>query len=226
MLGVTEKPSRFGHPAFKYIATAGEIIEPGYPTDGNYVSDLLYLPYRQIRLFAASVLPGGTGLDSRFDPSRYPGPSVDATGNEVLPDGRVKEGEKPASMQELMRGVHKLERGMHPPILPARYADLEFGDERHYVREICDLARAKGVKVAFLFLPYYTGPDTIQESRLYEFLWPDLECGVRLKPPRAFRGLRTPHPPRRRDRHRLGCAESGGSSPRSRQSAHAPELIR
>lgn len=172
VLGVTEKPSRFGHPAFKYIATAGEILEPGYLTDLNYFSDLLYLPYRQIRLFAASWLPGGTGLARRFDPARYQGPSLDATGNEVLPDGRIKEGVKPASMHELLRGVHKLERGMHPPILPARYADLEFGDERHYVREICRMARAKGVKVAFLFLPYYTGPDSIQESKLYESCGP------------------------------------------------------
>ena len=180
VLGVTEKPSRFGHSAFKYIGEPGAIAEPGYLGDWNYFSDLIYLPFRQIRLFAADWLPGGLGLAKAFDRAHYKGSSIDTTGSIVLPDGRIKDGETPGSQAELMRGVRKLEAGSHPPILPSRLADLEFGDERHYVREIAELAQKNGARVAFLFLPYYTGPGDlrdVQELKFYEQYGPVLNAG-------------------------------------------------
>jgi hypothetical protein len=180
ILGVLEKPSRFGHSAFKYVARAGDVADPGYPADVNYFSDLVYLPFRQMRLFAADWLPGGLGLAKTFDPARYKGSSVDTTGNVVMPDGHIKDGENPASRAELERGVTKLERETHPPILPQGLADLEFGDERHYVREIAELAQKNGAKVAFVFLPYYTGPSRlqdVQELKLYEQYGPVLNAG-------------------------------------------------
>jgi hypothetical protein len=167
VIGVSEKPSRFGHPAFKYIARPGLIANPGYIGNVNYFSDVIYLPYRQIRLFAADILPALGGLTKKFDPKRYAGSSIDTTGNIVLPGGRIKDGIDPATLAELHRGVHKLQAGTHPPILP-RYPDIEFGDERYYTQRICDLARLKGVPVAFLFIPYYTGPNSIQERPFYD----------------------------------------------------------
>jgi hypothetical protein len=101
-----------------------------------------------MRLFAANLLPGGAGLMKEFDAANYQGHSVDTTGSVVLPDGEIKEGELPASAAELARGVKKLEAGMRPPILPSRFADLEFGDERFYVRQIADLAKEHGAQVA------------------------------------------------------------------------------
>jgi hypothetical protein len=180
ILGVTEKPSRYGHPAYKYVAEPGAIAHPGYLADINYFSDLIYLPYRQMRLFAADILPGGLGLAKRFDPAHYRGSSVDTTGNVLLPDGTIKDGEHPGSHAELMRGVRKLEAGNHPPLLPRSLADVEFGDERHYTREIAELAEKNGAKVAFLFLPYYTGPDRlddVQELKFYEQYGPVLNGG-------------------------------------------------
>ncbi len=180
ILGVTEKPSRFGHPAFKYVADASAIVDPGYLGDLNYFSDLIYLPFRQMRLFAASLLPGGLGLAKDFDPAHYKGSSIDTTGSVVLPDGRIKDGENAASKAELERGVKKLEGGMHPPILPARLADLEFGDERTSTSRIAELARRNGAKVAFVFLPYYSGPGAlrdVQELPFYERYGPVLNAG-------------------------------------------------
>lgn len=177
VIGVVEKPSRKGHSTFKFLAPARMLVSPGYPTDLNYLSDLVYLPYRQAELLAARVAPGVLGPTDTFDPAAYRGPSVDTTGSIALPDGTVKDGEHPASMAELMRGVHKLEAGTHPAILPRAYADLEFGDERHYLREIVALARAHHVKVAFLFLPYYTGPSVMQEHDFYAQFGPIWNAG-------------------------------------------------
>jgi hypothetical protein len=177
VIGVLEKPSRFGHSTFKFLAPRRRIVEPGYLGDLNYFSDLIYLPFRQAKLFGADLAPGVLGPPDTFRPAEYRGHSLDTTGDVVLPDGTLKNAHDPATFEELERGVHKLESGMTPPILPARYADLEFGDERHYVREIAKLARAHGVKTAFLFLPYYTGPSTIQEEALYRQYGPIWNAG-------------------------------------------------
>jgi hypothetical protein len=167
VIGVVEKPSRFGHPAFKYVADRSDVVWPGYPADINYFSNLIYLPYRQLRLFMADIWPASQGLSKTFDPHRYAGESLDTTGSVVLPDGSIKEGEQPASAAELDRGVRKLERGMHPPILPKQFRDEEFGDDRSYVRRIVALAHAHGTRVAFVFIPYFTGPATVQEQAFY-----------------------------------------------------------
>ncbi len=177
IVGVTEKPSRLGHSAFKFLAPARDILAPGYPTDLNYFSDLLYLPYRQLELFTANLFPGFMGLTKTFQMTRYGGQSLNTTGSIVLPDGSIKEGERPASTRELARGVRKLEQGSHAPLLPAAYADAEFGDERHYIREIASVAHAHGARVAFLFLPYYSGPSGLQEQHFYEQIGPVWNAG-------------------------------------------------
>jgi hypothetical protein len=177
VIGVMEKPSRFGHSAFKYLGERSLIADPGYVGDLNYLSDLVYLPFRQMRLFAADVLPGGTGLDKDFNRAQYLGPILQTTGSQTLPDGTRTHGDEPASYAELERGVYKLERGQHAPILPASMADIEFGDERHYVRAIAALAAQHGTKVAFLFLPYYTGTSIVQEQRFYEAFGPVWNAG-------------------------------------------------
>jgi len=177
VIGVTEKPSRFGHSAFKYVADRKMIADPGYLGDLDYFSDLIYLPFRQLRLFAAALLPGGLGLAKEFDREHYRGLTIDTTGNVILPDGRIKDGEDPASAAELDRGVKKLEANNHPPFLPDSLADLEFGDERHNVAEIAELAREHGTRVAFLFLPYYTGPSTLLGAHFYEQYGPTLNAG-------------------------------------------------
>jgi hypothetical protein len=164
VLGVIEKPSRLGHPAFKYVAPSWLVADPGYFINLNYLSNLIYLPYRQMQLFLADLWPSLMGLTKTFDPATYRGSNVDTTGAQFFPD---RSGSVPAQRDELMRGVHKLEAGMRPPMLPPFLRDVEFGDERHYIREIVDLARAKGTRIVFLSLPFYTGPDTLQEEPFY-----------------------------------------------------------
>lgn len=177
VIGVIEKPARFGHSAFKYIAPREDVVSPGHLANGRYLGNLIYLPFRQMRLFVADVAPNVMGLHQNFDPARYRGSSLNTTGNIVMPDGSVKNGDQNAPLSELDRGVRKLEAGMTPPILPPQFADIEFGDERHYIREVVRAAKAKGVPVAFLFLPYYTGPSEVQEQAFYEDYGPVWNAG-------------------------------------------------
>ncbi|MEO6092981.1 MAG: hypothetical protein ABIT04_03170 [Novosphingobium sp.] len=172
VIGVSEKPGRFGHSAYKYIAPAGDMVNPGYPLNLNYLPDLFYLPYRQLVLLAAEVMPGTIGMPKRFDAAAYRGSAIETTGDVPLPGGAIKNGTQPASMAELERGVKKLRGGVNRTLLPPALADWEFGDERLNIRRIVGMARARGVPVAFLALPYFTGPATLQEQRLYQGFGP------------------------------------------------------
>ncbi|MBW8812425.1 MAG: hypothetical protein JF588_03275 [Caulobacterales bacterium] len=177
VIGVMEKPSRFGHSTYKFLAPRADIVNPGYPTDFNYLSDLVYLPYRQAELFVADLAPGVLGPTKTFDPAHYRGHTVNTTGDVVLPGGGIKHASYPATMSELMRGVNKWNAGIVPPILPRKYADYEFGDERYYIRKIVTLAHARGAQVTFLFLPYYTGATELQEQDFYDQFGPTWNAG-------------------------------------------------
>lgn len=177
VIGVIEKPARFGHSAYKYIAPREDVVSPGHLLNARYLGNLVYLPFRQMRLVVADTAPAIMGLHKNFDSARYGGASVDTTGNIVMPNGEVKNGDAPAPISELDRGVRKLEAGMTPPILPSQFADIEFGDERHYIKQIVKAAENKGVPVAFVFLPYYTGPTEVQEQTFYESYGPVWNAG-------------------------------------------------
>lgn len=186
VVGVLEKPSRYGHSAFKYVAEPEAVFAPGYFGDANYFSNLIYLPYRQLRLFIADLAPDLAGLTKTFDRTKYLGSTVDTTGNVILPDGRILDGFSPASPAELARGIRKLEAGLHPPFLPHNLADVEFGDERHYIEKIAELAKRNGAKIAFLFLPYQTGPSEIQEEEYYRRFGPVWNAGYLSAHPEWF----------------------------------------
>ena len=176
VIGVIEKPSRLGHPAFKYIAPRSMVVQPGYVGDLNYLQDLIYLPYRQMQLFVADVAPVFSGLTKSFDASAYKPDRVQPKVIEIF-DGTMRSATQPATAEELERGVYKLEAGTRQAILPARLADVEFGDERYYVRRIVAAARRRGIKVAFLFIPYYSGPDKVLEEPFYRQFGPVWNAG-------------------------------------------------
>lgn len=185
IIGVIEKPSRFGHPAYKYLAPPAMVVNPGYPTNINYLHDLIYLPFRQMWLFAADIAPEPSGLRKSFDPAAYE-PHPKGPAKFRLDSGVVRGADQAAPLAELQAGVAKLEAGTRPPILPAWGADLEFGDDRYYVRRMVAAAQKKGVKVAFLFLPYYTGPTTIQEEPLYRQYGPVWNAGFLASHPELY----------------------------------------
>jgi hypothetical protein len=167
VIGVQDKPARFGHPAYKYLASERELLDPGYALNAQYFSDLAYLPFRQMKLFAADLFPSWFGLSKTYDREDYLGSSVDTTFVQAK-DGRWIQHDEPGDIDEIMATVRYVQQHTTPPILPRRYADLEFGDERHYVRSIVEKAHARGIKVAFLGLPSYLGDTKLQEGDFYQ----------------------------------------------------------
>jgi hypothetical protein len=176
VIGVIEKPSRFGHPAFKYVAPPGMMVESAHVGNFNYLSDLIYLPYRQMVLFAAKVAPWASPMSPTFDAAHYD-PDRGVSDVFRMKDGTFRSTSQAASMAELEDGAREFKQGTHPSILPRSLADVEFGDERENIRRIAAAARAHGVKVAFLAQPFWSGPTTVQEEPLYRTFGPVWNSG-------------------------------------------------
>ena len=177
VIGVIEKPGRFGHPAYKYLAPAAMVANPGYVGNLSYASDLMYLPFRQMKLFAARLFPSLSGFDEMFDPSRYAGSNPPFANVLHLPDGRTIDRTTVVPAESLENAQAKRAVAEHPPILPRALADVEFGGDRHYIRAIAELAKQHGARMAFLFLPYFHGPRNIQEQALYTSFGPVIDAG-------------------------------------------------
>jgi hypothetical protein len=176
VIGVIEKPARLGHPAFKYVAPTGMVVDPVHIGNVRYLADLAYLPFRQMTLFAAKVAPWASDLSTTFDPDQY---TPDRGVSDVFrtKDGRLESTSRQASLEELEQGAREFREGVTPPILPPSLADVEFGDERANIRRIAAAARRHGVKVAFLSQPYWSGPTTIQEEGFYRSMGPVWNAG-------------------------------------------------
>ena len=176
VVGITEKPSRYGHAAFKYFADTTDVVDPGHPVNLNYLSNISYLPFRQIKLFAVSAMPQLLHFRERFSVETYSGKTIDTTGDVIMPDGRVKNGTRPALPENLRLQVASYVKGVRPPILPRSLSNIEFGDERIYVKKIAELAKKSGTSVWFISIPRYEGEPEIQERQYYHRFGPVLDA--------------------------------------------------
>jgi hypothetical protein len=167
VIGVSDKPARwFGHPAFKFVAETGDVARAMFPSNLGYLASLGYLPFRQMKLVAMRLFPNAFNVTLSFDSSSYPGPDYDSVKSFQLPDGRLIDRERVMPRALLLEDVPRI-RDSRPQLLPANWADVEFGDENFYLRKIVAMARARGVKIAFLSIPYFTGSASTPEDDLY-----------------------------------------------------------
>lgn len=176
IIGVIEKPGRYGHPAYKYAAPTAAVVDPAYFGNIDYLGNLIYLPYRQMRLFAAQFLPDLFGLPPAFDPARYSGSNLETTGTTRTGDNILLARDTVVPRAHIDALVAKYRKGLNPPILPPQFADIEFGDERTYIRRIVALAQARHVRVAFLYMTYFSGSDPLQERKFYEQYGPIIDA--------------------------------------------------
>jgi hypothetical protein len=176
VLGVHEKPPRFGHPAFKYVADTVDVARGAYLINFGYFSDLSYLPFRQMKLAAMRMFPKAFNVSLRFDPASYQGSSYDTTiSSQFLPEAFLNR-DAVVPRTDLLKQATEWARSQTPPLLPAAAADLEFGDENFYIRKIAKIAASRGVTVAFLYIPYFNGPQKPLEEAFYAQFGPVLEA--------------------------------------------------
>ncbi len=182
VIGVIEKPSRFGHPAYKYVAPAADVIDPAYFGNLNYLNNLIYLPYRQLRLAAARVAPQWFDLPARFDPAHYAGSNDETTTTFRAGDGTIVERDRRVPKAELQAGKVRYERGVRASVLGPRFAAIEFGDDRTYVTRMADARprprNRRRLPVPALLHRIAGGPGT----RAVRALWSCNRCLFRFHP--------------------------------------------
>ena len=166
VVGVDETPYPWGHPAFKYLAPAEAIVFPPEPLLHNYFYDLAYLPYRKAMLFGASLFPNLFGLRKQFDPDIYASTRTDFTTSFSL-EGKFFDMEREVPRATLLARTHEqVERQSLLSRILARCCND--GDEHVYIREIAREAKARGVRLIFVFMPVFDGSQEVSDRKFLE----------------------------------------------------------
>lgn len=172
VLSVIEQMPREGHPAFRDLADARDVLGAPMLLNRDYANDVGVLPFRQISLFVQSLFPRAFGDATALDRSRYAGADHDSTQTFRLPDGRVVDRDSIQVEGELAAAAARRVRQITRPVLPAAGADYEFAVERAYARRIADLARTRGVSILFLYLPIYEDHEPVSDRAFYDRIGP------------------------------------------------------
>ena len=164
---INEEANKWGHPGFKYVAPAAAVAWPPAPFLHNSLYDISYLPFRQMRLFAASLFPAASGLRSRFDPEHYAALPTDYTTTQVMADGVRIDMEQVHSAQDLRDEMAAFAATQRPSRMPKLLTPITDADNLVYVDKIAKLAQAHHAPIMFVYLPHFEGPRVIQGRDLY-----------------------------------------------------------
>lgn len=177
LVSAIEDMPRQGHPAFRNIADAGDVLAAPVLINRNYIEDLAFIPYRQMSLFVQSALPQTFGV-GRYDGAAYAGPDYDTTTSYVSPSRGFINKDVVIPAEELRPPARERARSITPAVLPAALAEWEYPIEYHYTRAIADMARANGTAIGVLYLPIFEFPEPLRQGSFYLALGPVLtaEC--------------------------------------------------
>lgn len=155
VFAVVEALPRDGHQAFGDLGSTAEVLTSPVLVNRNLPASVLRLPMREVKLGAASALPEAFGFKTRFDPQSYLGTLYDyGAGTSHPADYDYRSAEHEAALRLESR---RRKREITPPLLPERFADVEFGVSRESIETVLRLAADNGTDVVFLFLPFYEG---------------------------------------------------------------------
>lgn len=182
---VSEVFPRDGHEAFGDIAPVGEILSAPWIVNRNLPGHLARLPIRQLGLTMAGFAPEAFGYRSQFDPALYAGSTVDPRSFLQFEDDLTKLGTSEHA-QKLEQQSKQRYRSVTPPLLPDSLSWVEFGVSQSYIRDIAALTKAEGAKIAFLFLPFYKGPDAPREAAWLSGFGPVLNAAFMKDDPRNY----------------------------------------
>ncbi len=157
----------WGHPGFRYVAPAAGLAAPPVPLLHNWLQDLVYLPFRQMELAAARVVPDAFGLRPRFDPAVYAAKPVDYTVSRTLADGKRYDMDSVHTAEDLRQEAATFAGQHHPSHLPKAITRVLERDEPAYSDAIVRMARAAGIPVLFAYLPTFEGPRVSATAAFY-----------------------------------------------------------
>jgi hypothetical protein len=172
VVSIDETPDIYGHPAFRYIATASDVIAPPNLLLHNYLPNLFFLPFRQAKLAIASVFPDTFGFRRHFSWSGYQSEYVDYSSSFTRGDGHHVDMERKRSAAEILAEKRKVGGGEgHKSLMGsalAKYAGIS--DDASYVNRIAAAARARNIALVFVYMPKFGGSLSPQQKANYDRL--------------------------------------------------------
>ena len=174
VLEVNEEPFPYGHPGYKYVATDADLWGQAGRGLHDALLGLVYLPYRNLVLLAASIFPETLGQSPSFNPTKYAGANIDTTRSHRVATGEFIDMDRQVSVASLAAGVRDYQLRNAPP-RPLPFADRVYGDDTVFARAIAVAAAARGIKIAFIYLPYYTGPASVAKRGFYASFGPMID---------------------------------------------------
>lgn len=164
IVGITERPSRHTHVAFKYVASSSNLFTSYRLGNIDYLSDLIYLPYRHIMNFLSSIVPKDAGSTPEL-PTRE---KEAETAFVQEHDGHWLVRYPQRSLAELRVGARRsLEQGFGSA-LPRTTWGSDWSLERRNIVAIADLARMRKVKIVFLFIPQFMSEGIASDRSFYQ----------------------------------------------------------
>lgn len=166
LLSAIEAMPRDGHPAFRSIAEAGDVITAPALVNRSYPDDLAFVPFRQISLFVQSMFPEAFGVKA-FSADDYYGTDYDTTLSYESPTGGSVDKDSVYSAELLRPFAQERVASITSPVLPEALVSREFAIEHYYTQRIADMARGQGAEVMFLYMPIFENPEALREEPFY-----------------------------------------------------------
>jgi hypothetical protein len=175
LLSVVERAD-LSHPAFRYLADPGDILQAPFLINHYYFLDAAFLPYRQMSSFFQTYFPGWFGVSRTFRKD-YTGTGFDTTYSFYLPSGKLVDRYHVAPQDELETGskqlINELGGSWHAP---SRSQALNNPLENEYTKRLVEVAKEHCVETIFIRLPFYKSPPHMYDEAFYSGLGPLLDA--------------------------------------------------
>jgi hypothetical protein len=175
VLQVEEPPYPYGHEDFKDVASANAIISAPRQALHEYFNDLAYLPARNLKLFVANLFPEFFGLSKQFDPQAYARNRTDFTTNFPDEAGGIVDMEKTVPRGVLLEQASG--QATRNAWMASEYVRLNGGENRFYIRKIADQAKAHGTQLIFVYIPQFSGAQTVSDLDFLKQYGPVIDNG-------------------------------------------------
>lgn len=172
LIEIRESEGRDQHPATHYLADGIDLLTAPLLVNQRYTGNLIRLPLRQSNLFLKTTFPEFFHADTTFNVNAYKGAHFNFTTH--YPSGKSRDKEHTKFVLDELYA----QRSQKHSYKLARDNELmnfiNFNANWVNLRGAVELAKAKGVKVYFTYLPSYNSGSQPIDALIYEEMAPIL----------------------------------------------------
>jgi hypothetical protein len=168
VLEVQSLEARAPHPGFQRLAGVADIAAAPVLINTGIFENWARLPMRQLILALKTASPRTFNYHADFDPSRYEGSHFDDTlrlhGSNTDRTAVFPREHFESELRDIRKDIQNKNATAAKLTFPALGGNLLYRYNDHYLNAIVELARAHGVKLVFLYIPYLDAPDAPERT--------------------------------------------------------------